>query len=88
MPADKFSFTDSVTSPARECFGVIPSDTEVLSRVPKAIYVGSTGDIALRLVDDEADTTFRNVPSGSLLPVRPSAIRATGTSAGEIVGLV
>ena len=33
------------------------------------------------------DVTFRNLPAGSILPFRPGFIRATGTTAGELLAL-
>lgn len=53
----------------------------------KAIFVGTGGDVVLRAVESSGDVTFRNIASGSILDVRVSAIRATGTSAADIVGL-
>ena len=53
----------------------------------KAIYVGGQGDVTLRAIESDADVTFRNVPSGAILDVRTANIRATGTTATDIVGL-
>ena len=88
MPTDNFSdFKDSPVAPARQCFAIMPSDTIALSVIPKAIYVGVGGDIELRAIDSETDVTLRNVPSGAILDIRVASIRATGTSAGGLVGL-
>lgn len=88
MDHDRFaSFSDSPMSPSRDCFSVIPDDLAELPTVPKAIYVGTGGDIALRSIDGVADVTFRNLPSGFILDVRVSHLRATGTTASNIVGL-
>ncbi|WP_176473186.1 spike base protein, RCAP_Rcc01079 family [Sphingomonas lenta] len=35
--------------------------------------------------DDDADVVFRNVPAGALLRVRASHVRATGTTATDIL---
>lgn len=88
MPVDSFaSFVDSPMAPAAACFAVAPSDTLDLPQVTKAIYVGSGGDIVLVPVQGAAPVTFRNVPAGAILDVRVRAIRATGTTAADIVGL-
>lgn len=88
MPMDTFeNSTDSLISPAQFCFAIAPNDTGDLDRVTKAIYVGQAGDVTLRALDNDNDVTFRNVASGAILDVRVRAVRATGTTAADIVGL-
>lgn len=88
MPKDNFSnSSDSLIAPAQFCFEITPSDTQELQVVTKAVYVGQGGDVTLLAIDNASDVTFRNVPTGAILDVRVSAIRATGTSAADIVGL-
>lgn len=79
---------DSVSDPARSVLSVVPSDQAPLPMIPKAIFVGAGGDVALRAVDDTQVVTFRNVPDGSILPVRAIEIRATGTTADALVLLI
>ena len=88
MPQDKFATADSVTAPARRCFSIEPDDAVELSTVPKAFYIGTGGDVVIRAADSAADVTLRNVPSGMILDIRPAAIRASGTTAADIVGLL
>ncbi|MEE4540294.1 MAG: hypothetical protein V2J51_17600 [Erythrobacter sp.] len=88
MPQDKFDHTESVSSPARECAAIVPNDAQDLAAIPKALYVGTGGDLNVRLVDNDADVVFRAVPGGSILAIRPVAVRANGTSAADIVGLL
>lgn len=78
---------DSPMTPAENCFAVVPSDTTDLAIATKAIYIGEAGDVTLVSVRGRNPVTFRNLPAGSILDVRVKAIRATGTTAGEIVGL-
>ncbi|VVT02336.1 spike base protein, RCAP_Rcc01079 family [Erythrobacter sp. EC-HK427] len=88
MPEDRYTAaSDSVTAPARSCFAVQPDDTGTFPVAAKALYVGLGGDLVLRAQDDDADVTFRDVQPGSILPVRAVAVRATGTSAADIVAL-
>ena len=59
-----------------------------LTKLPKAIYVGTGGDIAMIGMDAPANATgviWRNVPSSALIPARPRRILATNTSAADIV---
>lgn len=87
MANDRFSgFTDSPDSPATEAFAITPSDAAELPAATKAIYVGSSGDVTLRPLRATGDVTYRNVPTGSYLTVRASHVRATGTTAGDLIG--
>jgi hypothetical protein len=83
-----FSSTgDSLIAPARIAFAIIPDDESNLPRPAKALYVGIGGDITLQAISGEADVTLRNVASGSVLAIRLKAVRATGTSADNLIGL-
>jgi len=87
QPFDRFDRAlDAVTSPARDAFAVVPHDTEPLARLPKALLVGSAGTLTLRAVDAAADVALA-VTAGQLVPIRASHVRASGTSAGQIVAL-
>jgi hypothetical protein len=58
---------------------VVPSDSvEVRGR---GIYVGVTGNISLVAMEDNTPVVFTAVPAGTVLPVSPRLIRATGTTA-------
>lgn len=78
---------DSIIAPAVRAAAVAPHDVNALADVPKALFVGSGGDVVVRGVGGGADVTFKNVAAGSILPVRAAFVRATGTTAGDIVGL-
>ena len=74
-------------SSASRFAAVTPTDAAAFLAYPcRALYVGSTGDIA---VDDEAGNavTFAGVPAGTVLPVRTKRVRSTGTTASAIVAL-
>lgn len=77
---------DSVSSPARAAFAVTPHNTEALPRLPKALMIGIGGTLTLRAVDAVSDVTV-TVVAGQIVPIRASHVRATGTSAAQIVGL-
>ena len=83
---DRFeSFQDSAFSPSRAPFTIIPDDIAELPTVPKGIYVGTGGDVTLRGIDGAADVTYRNLPSASYIAVRASHVRATGTTATDLI---
>ncbi|MCC6827737.1 MAG: hypothetical protein IT550_05865 [Novosphingobium sp.] len=87
MPtSDPFStHADSAFSSARAPYAVVPHDANPLPIVPKGIYVGTGGDVVLRGVAGAADVTYRNLPDASYIAVRASHVRATGTTASNLV---
>lgn len=79
---------ETAESPARNSYAVTPHDTNPIGEYePKALYVGTGGTLVMELVGDTAPSTFLNVPSGTVLPLRPRVIRATGTTAAGLVAL-
>ena len=79
---------DDASSPARASYAVTPHNTnEIGTHLPKALYVGTGGTIVMQLVNDASDITLTNIPNGSLLPLRPIKVKATGTTASGIVAL-
>ena len=63
---------------------VTASDVTVFD-APQAIYVGTGGDIKLRLIGDSTLVVYKNVPSGSWLPVLADMVYSTDTTASDIV---
>ena len=75
-------------APAQGAIAVTPHDTTELSKKPtRALFVGVGGDVALKLTDDTAAVTFKNVPSGTILPVGCYLVLSTGTTATNILAL-
>ena len=78
--------TRSLTSPPEHGQAVTPSDAAELAHVTRALFVGTGGNLAVRLQDGTA-LTFANVPGGTLIPIRVARVLATGTTASQILGL-
>ena len=88
MPTDSFAnHIGALNDPARDAFAIQPSDSGALAVLPRALYVGTGGALTLRCVDGQADVVFKNVGSGQILDLRVSHVRATGTTAADLVGL-
>ncbi len=86
--ADRFEYqSDSLSLPARSTFAITPHATAEIDPLPKAIFVGTGGNIMLRAVDSNTDVLLKNVSSGQILDIRARFIRANGTTASDIVGL-
>lgn len=79
--------SDSADSPSSHPLAVVPSDTVPLAVIPKALYIGTGGTVVLRTASGAGDVTFKNLASGQILPVRAQFVRATGTTAADIVAL-
>lgn len=84
MTAVDWNGTDA--GPATYAEAVTPSDTNELTRVSRALYVGNTGDVAV-VMSSGGTITFAAVPSGTLLPVRVRQVKTTGTTASGIVSV-
>lgn len=78
-------FGDTPTGPALRAFSVVPSDTVPLNPIPKGIYVGTGGTVVLRGVGSDQDVTYKNLANGSYISVRAAFVRATGTTAQDMV---
>lgn len=95
MPYDKnldglpSSAAEEIVAPATRAAAVTPSDITDLPTYAKALYVGTTGNIALvpRFAQTDAGVTFVGVTAGSILPVQCRRVLATGTTATNIVAL-
>lgn len=72
--------------PAKHWATVVPSDSAVLPKVARALWVGTGGDVAV-VDEDGTSATFKNIASGSLVPIRPVQVKSTGTTAADIVAL-
>ncbi len=86
MPDPFSQYSDSPIGPAANAFAIVPHDANAVASVTKAIYVGTAGNVTLRPVNAASDVLYKNVPAGSYLTVRASHVRATGTTAADLVG--
>jgi hypothetical protein len=87
MPDPFATYSDSVGAPATRVVVVTPHDSTALTDIPKALYVGTAGNITMRGVNGTSDAVWKNVPAGTTLPFRAQFIRATGTTAADILAL-
>ena len=74
------------SDPAVGAIPVTKSDTTVLNKGCRALYIGVTGDVAVETTEDGTPVVFKSVPVG-ILPVSVVRVRSTGTTASEIVAL-
>lgn len=74
-------------APAGGGFAITPHDDNLLGAVTRALYVGGGGTLSVEMASGEA-VSFSGVAGGFVLPVRVRKVKASGTSATGIVGLV
>lgn len=72
------------SDPAYGAFAITPSDSTVFEA--RSLYIGVSGDVAVRTPGRTATVIFKSVPIG-VLPVRATQVLATGTTATNILGL-
>lgn len=63
---------------------VVKSDSTVFSQT-SAIFVGGGGNIALRLIGSSTTAVYKNIPSGTFMPVEADQVLSTGTTATDII---
>ena len=69
---------------------ISPSDSTAIQAC--FVYVGTGGDVAVLGVQEglgggDTSVTLKNVPSGSLLPVKVVKVYQTGTTASDLVAV-
>ena len=77
---------ENTTGPAQYAAAVTPSDSANLSSIARALYVGTSGNVAAVMPDDSV-VTFSGVQAGQVLPVRVKRVNSTNTTASNIVAL-
>lgn len=67
--------------PCRNAAPVTKSDTDTLNPHPLFLYVGTGGaaDLVVDMADTGTTVTFKNVPSGTVLPIQVQRVRTTST---------
>jgi len=70
-----------------KAFAVTLHDSNVLSPgfTTKALYVGGAGN--LKVTINGTALTFTAVPAGTILPIAPSLVWSTGSTATSVVAL-
>jgi len=83
-PLDTYKpYSSGLESPASNFVLVTPNDAAELAVLPRFLIIGTAGTISLTNADGQ-DITFP-VQAGQVLPLRPTRVRTTGTTATGIV---
>lgn len=68
-------------------FDITPSDTEDLAVPARGLYVGTTGDVTVDMINGDT-LTFVSLTGGIVHPIRVRRVYSTGTDATDIIGIV
>jgi hypothetical protein len=60
---------------------------QTLGATYESLYVGVGGDVVVTLATSASDFTFKNVASGQLLPIRFTHVKATNTTATNMIAM-
>jgi hypothetical protein len=77
---------DAITAPAQHGFAITPNDSTDLTAETRGLYVGTSGDLSLVLASGDA-VLLAGAIGGVVLPLRVRRVKATGTTATQLVGL-
>lgn len=86
MKDDFSGHVTGLTAPATAAETITPSDSNDLNFVTRAIYLGQAGDLSVTMQSGET-VLLRGMQAGVFYPLRVSYVRATGTTAADIIGL-
>jgi hypothetical protein len=83
--ADKFANRNAaLDSPASGAFAITPDDETDLATITRGIYVGTSGDLAVIMLDDTS-VTLVDIVAGVVHPLRVKRVLEAST-ADDIVG--
>lgn len=74
------------SGPSGQSYAVTPNDSTAIP-VGRGLYVGVAGDVVGRLRGDTSDRTFKNMAQGVEHAMSFVLIKATGTTATDMVVL-
>lgn len=89
VPVFMVNASDTVAAtgePATHAAAVTPNDGVDLPSVSRAFYIGVSGNLSVVMAGGET-ATFVGLPTGGILPIQATRVRATGTTATSIVAL-
>lgn len=73
------------TYPAPKAIAVTPHNSNDLTVPALALWIGTSGDVSVEMLDDGSAIVFKNV--SGLLPVQVTRVNSTATTATDIVAL-
>ena len=85
--ADAFAtFQSGLAAPYVDAAAVTPSDGTDLTNTTRGLFIGGAGNVTVIMANGET-VTFTAPVVGTILPIRVTRVKATGTTATAIVAL-
>lgn len=85
--SDNPSFENSTSTPARSAVLLVPHNSNELVNISKAIYIGGAGNLEVILADSPTAVVFKGLSAGQILPIRARVVKASLTTATDIISL-
>lgn len=86
--SDRFSaHSAGLDAPASFAAQITPDDSADLSNSTRGIYVGTSGDLTVTLVNGTGPVTFIGMVGGVTHALRVKRVHETGTTATDLVGV-
>ena len=82
----KLPISPRIATAYRNAAAITPADDTPIGPFA-ALYVGTTGSVVVCPVNSATVVTFVGVPAGTIIPIEFQGVNATGTTAGDLVGL-
>lgn len=77
----------NIKDPISNAAAVTLHDTNELSIVPRALYIGGAGNLKVTMLGGTA-VTFNGLVAGTVLPIRCHILWATGSTASATLNIV
>ncbi|MDF2902421.1 MAG: hypothetical protein K0S25_59 [Bacillus sp. (in: firmicutes)] len=74
-----------VQSNATQAVAVVPNDATILTAT-KGLYIGISGDVVVTMANGQ-DATFKSLAVGMIHPISVTKVKATGTTATNILAV-
>lgn len=85
--ADTFPTSAQLSwEPGARHYAVTPHDSTDFTASFRALYIGTGGDVVIVDMNSTA-VTYKNVPAGTVIPMRGRRVNSTSTTATDIVGI-
>lgn len=87
IQGEKGVFVQMVEASAQKAVTITPNDTTSLTGgATKGLYLGASGNVAVTMADG-SNVTFTALASGVVHPISVTKVKATGTTATNIIAV-
>ena len=87
MATDTFSSNGSgLIGPAENAVAITPDDSNDLATMSRALFIGGAGNLVVVMKGGQT-VTFYNLAAGSILSIRAARVKASSTTATNIINL-